>query len=342
MARKNSRKFTLAVLSALSVLGNQSLAMNTCEKASRRTVQPVSRGSDKTTKMSPKDNAIMPATFATLFGLGLAYEVLGNVFDLPTASKGIRYLAGKDKKSGDKVKVGILPVITKTKYIKEKEYIFIEKNPYVAAQNNGKNPYERDFSVPQSNKLDRIGSQFHDFMANQKICIDANKFKHDLFFPTFEGQIRHEFYVKFLQMMYSIVRISNANNLESSGLPENLFGDFVRMFKYESGDIPPVFDICHSNLKFENKNENKKIDVGISFEQPEVKATPNPEDDILFFVNFQMNDNTRYRVTFRKECFFVEKQQHLGETFGEWQNVENGKSKNINYLDGKLHNEYNE
>ena len=339
MARKNSRKFTLAVLSVLSVLGNQSLAMKTCEKASRGTVQPVSRGSDKTTKMSPKDNAVIPAAFATLFGFGLAYEVLGNAFDLPTASKGIRYLAGKDKKSGDKVKVGILPVITKTKYIKEKEYIFIEKNPYVAAQNNGKNPYERDFLAPQSNKLDRIGSQFHDFMANQKICIDANKFKHDLFFPTFEGQIRHGFYVKFLQMMYSVVKIANTGNLAKSDLPEDLFGDFVRMFKYESGDSVPVLDINNSDIKFENKKKNETINTKISFEQPEVESTPNPDDDVLFFVNFQMNDNTRYRVTFRKKCFFVEKQQHLGETFGEWQNVENGKSKNINYLDGTLHNE---
>ena len=343
MARKNSRKFTLAVLSVLSVLGNQSLAMNTCEKASRGTVQPVSRGSDKTTKMSPKDNAVIPATFATLFGLGLAYEVLGNVFDLPTASKGIRYLAGKDKKSGDKVKVGILPVITKTKYIKEKEYIFIEKNPYVAAQNNGGYDVNKhEFSGMQGERIFNLKSLFYQFILNQEVYVDENKFKRNMFFTTFEGQIRHECYLKFTQMIYSVVRISNANNLESSGLPENLFGDFVRMFKYESGDIPPVFDICHSNLKFENKNENKKIDVGISFEQPEVKATPNPEDDILFFVNFQMNNNTRYRVTFRKECFFVEKQQHLGETFGEWQNVENGKSKNINYLDGKLHNEYNE
>ena len=105
MARKNNQKFTLAVLSALSVLGNQSLAMNTSEKASRGAVQPVSRGSDKTTKMSPKDNAVIPAIFATLFGLGLAYEYLGNFVGLPTVGRGIGYLAGKDKKSGDKVKV---------------------------------------------------------------------------------------------------------------------------------------------------------------------------------------------------------------------------------------------
>ncbi len=338
MARKNSRKFTLAVLSVLSVLGNQSLAMKTCEKASRGTVQPVSRGSDKTTKMSPKDNAVIPAAFATLFGFGLAYEVLGNAFDLPTASKGIRYLAGKDKKSGDKVKVGILPVITKTKYIKEKEYIFIEKNPYVAAQNNGKNPYEHEFLAPQYNRFIMLNSPFYNFIS-KKICLDANKFKRNMFFTTFECQIRHECYLKFTQMMYSVVRIANAGNLENSGLTEGLFGDFVRMFKYESGDSVPVFDIDNSNIKFENKKKSETINTKISFEQPEVEATPNPDDDVLFFVNFQMNDNTRYRVTFRKKCFFVEKQQHLGETFGEWQNVENGKSKNINYLDGTLHNE---
>ena len=340
MARKDNRKFTLAVLSVLSVLGNQSLAMNTCEKASRGTVQPVSRGSDKTTKMSPKDNAIMPATFATLFGLGLAYEVLGNVFDLPTASKGIRYLAGKDKKSGDKVKVGILPVITKTKYIKEKEYIFIEKNPYVAAQNNGGyDVNKREFSCTQEARIFNLQSLFYQFILNQEVHVDENKFKRNKFFLTIEGQIRNECHLKFWQMIYSVVRISNAGNLENSGLTEGLFGDFVRMFKYEDGDSAPVFGIDNSNIKFENKKKNKVINTKISFEQPDVEATPNPADDILFFVNFQMNGNTRYRVTFRKECFFVEKQQSTGNTFGAWQNVENGKSKNINYLYGTLHNE---
>ena len=339
MARKNNRKFTLAVLSALSVLGSQSLAMNTGNKINREAVQPASRGSDKTTKMSP-DNVVVPSAIAALFGLGLAYEVLGNVFDLPTASKGIRYLAGKDKTSGDKVKVGILPVITKTKYIKEKEYIFIEKNPYVAAQNNGGyDVNKREFSGMQEAWMFNLQSLFYQFILNQEVCVDENKFKRDKSFPTFEGQIRKECHLKFWQMIYSVVRISNANNLESSGLTEGLFGDFVRMFKYEDGDSAPVFGIDNSNIKFENKKKNEVINTKISFEQPEVEATPNPEDDVLFFVNFQMNGNTRYRVTFRKECFFVEKQQSPGETFGEWNTVENGKSKNIKYLDGTLYGE---
>jgi hypothetical protein len=340
MARKSNRKFTLAVLSVLSVLGSQSLAMNTGNKANRGEAQPVSRELDRTVKMSPKENGGISAAFATLFGLGLAYEVLGNVFDLPTASKGIRYLAGKDKKSGDKVKVGILPVIEKIKYIKETERIFIKENPQILPQNNCRyDSNECKLSASQSNKLDEIGRRFYNFMANQEICIDANKFKHDLFFPTFEGQIRHECYIKFLQMMYSVVKIANDGNLNNSGLPEDLFGDFVRMFKYESGDRAPVFDINNSSIKFENKDKNETIDTKISFEQPEVETTPNPDDDVLFFFNFKMDKNTRYRVTFRKKCFFVEKQQSNGETFNDWQNVENGKSKNINYLDGTLHNE---
>ena len=139
--------------------------------------------------------------------------------------------------------------------------------------------------------------------------------------------------------MYSVVKIANDGNLNNSGLPEDLFGDFVRMFKYESGDRAPVFDINNSSIKFENKDKNETIDTKISFEQPEVETTPNPDDDVLFFFNFKMDKNTRYRVTFRKKCFFVEKQQSNGETFNDWQNVENGKSKNINYLDGTLHNE---
>lgn len=340
MARKNNRKFALAVLSALSVLGSQSLAMNTGNKVdSRGAVQPVSRGSDKTTKMSPKDNAIMPATFATLFGLGLAYEVLGNVFDLPTASKGIRYLAGKDKKSGDKVKVGILPVITKTKYIKEKEYILIKEKPQIVPRNNGYDPNEHEFSGMQEARMFNLQSLFYQFILNQKVYVDENKFKICKCFGTPERQVRNDCHLKFWQMIYSVVRISNANNLESSGLTEGLFGDFVRMFKYEDGDSALVFGIDNSNIKFENKKKNEVINTKISFEQLEVEATPNPEDDVLFFVNFQMNDNTRYRVTFRKECFFVEKQQSTGDTFDEWNNVEGGKSKNINYLDGKLHGE---
>ena len=340
MARKNNQKFTLAVLSALSVLGNQSLAMNTSEKASRGAVQPVSRGSDKTTKMSPKDNAVIPAIFATLFGLGLAYEYLGNFVGLPTVGRGIGYLAGKDKKSGDKVKVGILPVITKTKYIKEKEYIFIEKNPYVAAQNNGGYDLnKREFSCTQEARMFNLQSLFYQFILNQEVYVDENKFKICKYSGTPERQVRNDCHLKFWQMIYSVVRISNAGNLENSGLTEGLFGDFVRMFKYESGDSVPVFDIDNSNIKFENKKKNEVINTKISFEQPEVEATPNPEDDILFFVNFQMNHNTRYRVTFRKGCFFVEKQQSSGNTFDEWNNVEGGKSKNIKYLDGTLYDE---
>ena len=339
MARKNNQKFTLAVLSALSVLGNQSLAMNTSEKASRGAVQPVSRGSDKTTKISPKDDAVIPATFATLFGLGLAYEVLGNVFDLPTASRGIRYLTGKDKKS---IKLGILPVIKEKEYVhvKEKEYIFIEKNPYVAAQNNGGYDVNKhEFSGMQEERMLNLQSLFYQFILNQEVYVDENKFKICKYSGTPEGQVRNDCHLKFWQMIYSVVRISNANNLESSGLPENLFGDFVRMFKYENGDSVPVFDIDNSNIKFENKKKNEVINTKISFEQPEVEAIPNPEDDILFFVNFQMNHNTRYRVTFRKGCFFVEKQQSSGNTFDEWNNVEGGKSKNIKYLDGTLYDE---
>ena len=339
MARKNNQKFTLAVLSALSVLGNQSLAMNTSEKASRGAVQPVSRGSDKTTKISPKDDAVIPATFATLFGLGLAYEVLGNVFDLPTASRGIRYLTGKDKKS---IKLGILPVIKEKEYVhvKEKEYIFIEKNPYVAAQNNGGYDVNKhEFSGMQEERMLNLQSLFYQFILNQEVYVDENKFKICKYSGTPEGQVRNDCHLKFWQMIYSVVRISNANNLESSGLPENLFGDFVRIFKYENGDSVPVFDIDNSNIKFENKKKNEVINTKISFEQPEVEAIPNPEDDILFFVNFQMNHNTRYRVTFRKGCFFVEKQQSSGNTFDEWNNVEGGKSKNIKYLDGTLYDE---
>lgn len=332
MARKNNRKFTLAVLSALSVLGSQSLAMNTGNKINREAVQPASRGSDKTTKMSP-DNVVVPSAIAALFGLGLAYEVLGNVFDLPTASKGIRYLAGKDKTSGDKVKVGILPVI------KEKEYILIETNPCVAAQNNGGYDVNKhEFSGMQDDIFITLGNMFYNFIDG-KVSFDENKFKINSFFTTREGQVRYDCHLKFIQMMYSVVRIANANNLESSGLPESLFGDFIRMFKYESGYSAPVFGIDNSNIKFENKKKNEVINTKISFEQPEVEATPNPEDDVLFFVNFQMNGNTRYRVTFRKECFFVEKQQSPGETFGEWNTVENGKSKNIKYLDGTLYGE---
>ena len=333
MARKNNRKFTLAVLSALSVLGSQSLAMNTGNKINREAVQPASRGSDKTTKMSP-DNVVVPSAIAALFGLGLAYEVLGNVFDLPTASKGIRYLAGKDKTSGDKVKVGILPVI------KEKEYILIETNPCVAAQNNGGyDVNKQEFSGMQEERIFNLQSLFYKFILNQVVHVDENKFKIYKYSGTPKGQVRDDCRLKLWQMIYSVVRISNANNLESSGLTEGLFGDFVRMFKYEDGDSAPVFGIDNSNIKFENKKKNEVINTKISFEQPEVEATPNPEDDVLFFVNFQMNGNTRYRVTFRKECFFVEKQQSPGETFGEWNTVENGKSKNIKYLDGTLYGE---
>ena len=134
MARKNNRKFTLAILSALSAFGNQSLAVNTGDKGGA--VKPVSRELDRTTKMPSKENGSISAAVAILLSLGFAYEVVGNVVGLPTASGVIRYLAGKDKKS---IKLGILPVIKEKEYVhvKEKEYIFIEKNPYVAAQNNG-------------------------------------------------------------------------------------------------------------------------------------------------------------------------------------------------------------
>ena len=47
MARKDNRKFTLAVLSALSFFGNQSLATNTGD--GRGALQPVSREFDRIT-----------------------------------------------------------------------------------------------------------------------------------------------------------------------------------------------------------------------------------------------------------------------------------------------------
>lgn len=127
MAVKNNRKIIAAVLGALSAFGSRSSAMNNNSGAKpvsspannpdskivgkssnlAKPVRPVVYQRNNTSNVQEEDNAGL-VSLAVLASLGFGWEVIGNVFGLPTASKGIRYLAGIEEKNKSKLRPVVL------------------------------------------------------------------------------------------------------------------------------------------------------------------------------------------------------------------------------------------